>query len=337
MPRKEPGAGTVIETQPAVNSTPAQPVYEITSSDDWFVPLEDEEEFLNAVFYGREGSGKSTSLARMTALPGTGKVLVVNAEGGLKVKALRKHGVDTSQIAVWPNKAKGEKVSFQGLDMLHRRILADLQRDPTSWKGVGLDSATDIFTAILDHVQAKRVHKLKMAGKDVDEDFVDISDYGTMSKMFRDIVRKFRDLPCHVVITALERRDVDKDTGKPQYGPAVTPGLMTDLLGYADVVLMCKAADEDGPFRALTRANSRYRAKDRFDVLPRVMAEPTFDRIMAYVEGTLTEDTDPFQDDLGSAKIAQDAPPVTKQIEEAVKDQDVVDLTASDTSTPDPA
>ena len=167
--------------------------------------------------------------------------------------------------------------------------------NPESWAGVVLDSATEGHVAILDTVQAKRVKGIQDKGAEVDEDHVDISDYGTMSKLFRDVLRKFRDLPCHFIVTALERRDIDKDTGKPQYGPAVTPGLQTDLLGYVDFVLMCKAEDEDGPFRALTRANSRYRAKDRFDVLPKILVDPGVDRIIQYVLGELTEETDPEQ------------------------------------------
>lgn len=276
--------------------------------DDWFVPIDDTVDNTNAVFYGREGSGKTTAVARLANLAPVGsKILIINVEGGLKKVPLRKRGVDTSRIVVWPDPKKHERATYYKLDELHRRLKADLDNDPNSWFGVGIDSATEVYQAILDHVQEKRVSVLQNKGADVDPDFVDIADYGTMSKMFRDLMRKFRDLPCHVVFTALERRDVDKDTGKPQYGPAVTPGLQADLLGYVDFVLMLKAADEDGPYRALTRANSRYRAKDRYDVLPRVMAEPMYDRIIGYLSGDITEETDPFQLDLKpTARTAQD-------------------------------
>lgn len=307
-------AGGSTATKTKIVPTSPEPFPDDTFNDEgWFVTLDDSQDFINACFYGREGSGKTTAAARMANLPGKGKVLFINAEGGLKKIALKKRGVDTANIAVWPDPKRGERMDHKSLDALYRRVKGDLDKDPESWTGVVIDSVTDIYVSILDAVQMKRVNALKNKGADVDEDFVDIADYGTMSKLFRDLMRKFRDLPCHVVFTALERRDVDKDTGKPQYGPAVTPGLQTDLLGYVDFVLMFKAADEDGPFRALSRANSRYRAKDRFDVLPRVVAEPMFDRLVAYLNGDLTEDTDPFQDDLpNKAKAAQDAPAADK-------------------------
>jgi hypothetical protein len=283
-------------------TTTSKPAHDELEGNDWFVPLDETIDWTNSLLYGREGSGKTTDacfLANVATSLGYGKdegrVLVINAEGGLKKRALAKRGIDTSRIVLWPDPKKHERVTHQSLDRIYRRVKSDLEANPRSWFGTVFDSASEIHLAILDTVQAKRVYKIEMLGKDVDPDFVDISDYGTMSKLFRDVMRKFRDLPCHFVVTALERRDVDKDTGKPQYGPAVTPGIQGDLLGYVDFVLMCKAEDEDGPFRALTRANSRYRAKDRFDVLPKVLANPTLERILLYLTDELVEDNDPDQ------------------------------------------
>lgn len=304
MPKAEPATKKAAAKRTAAKKAPAaQPAQESeddSATDDWFVGLDDVVETTNTLLYGREGSGKTTAAARLANLfshlpPGKGKILVINAEGGLKLRPLKNRGVDTSRIVVWPDPKKHERATHQGLDKIHRRIKADLAKDPESWGGTVFDSASEIHIAFLDTVQQKRVAALLRQGRDVDEDFVDIADYGTMSKLFRDILRKFRDLPIHFVVTALERRDVDKDTGKPQYGPAITPGLQSDLLGYVDFVLMCKAEDEDGPFRALTRANSRYRAKDRFDVLPRVMVDPFLDRVIGYVNGDLEPGTDEEQ------------------------------------------
>lgn len=318
MPR---ASGTATPAKKTAAKKPAQTPPPPVDDDEtaWFATLDDTIDFTNTLLYGREGSYKTTNLATLAnAIPAdnpTGRILIVNAEGGLKKKPLQNRGIDTSRIVFWPK--PGRRVTHRGLDELHRRVKADLERDPLSWYGVGFDSATEIHIAILDHVQEKRVTTIKNKGAEVDEDFVDISDYGTMSKMFRDVLRKFRDLPCHFVVTALERRDIDKDTGKPQYGPAVTPGLQTDLLGYVDFVIMCKAADEAGPGRGLTRANSRYRAKDRFDVLPKILAEPTMERILAYLDGSLVEEDDPAQDALPStAKTAQDAPAKAEKEEE---------------------
>lgn len=306
MPRKAAAAKTASK-KPATPAPEPEPEVE---SGSWFAELDETIDYTNTLLYGREGSYKTTNLATLANLPGYpdyAKLLIINAEGGLKKKPLQKRGIDTSRIVIWPDPRKGEVVTRDGLDKVYRRVKADLEKDPESWIGVGFDSITEIHQAILGGVQEKRVDAIKRQGKDVDEDFVDIADYGTMSKMVRDLLRKYRDLPCHFVATALERRDVDKDTGRPQYGPAVTPGLQTDLLGYVDFVLMCKAEDEDGPGRALTRANSRYRAKDRFDILPKVLAQPTMERVIGYLTDDIREENDPAQKALPvKAQTAQD-------------------------------
>lgn len=310
---------------PAKKATPP-PVNPAPATDDvssLFASLDDVVDHVNLLLYGREGSGKSTCAARLanafSHLPeGKGRVLVINAEGGFRKRAMTRRGVDTSRLRVWPDPKKHERPTHTSLKRIAGQIKSDLMDDPESWGGIIFDSATEGYQAFLDFAQRKRVNALKRAGKEADEDFVDIADYGTMSKMFRDVLRELRDLPCHFVVTALERRTVDKDTGKPTYGPDVTPALQSDLLGYVDMVLMCKSEDEDGPFRALTRANSRYRAKDRFDVLPKVLVDPFADRILKYVGGEFDMDdpaTDPEQGRLP-------APKVKKEVKEEDADED---------------
>jgi hypothetical protein len=284
-------------------STPTAKPPSVKQTGGLFATLEDREEYLNILLFGREGSGKTTAAASLANL-GYGKVLVVNAEGGLKKNTLKRHGIDVSRIMLWP--ADGTPITHQGLADVYHQIQADLETDPKSWAGVIFDSATEIVPALVDQVAQDRMEKSARRGtpiEGVDAFFTDRSDYGTMSKMFRDILRKFRDLPTHFVVTALERRDVDEDTGKVQYGPAVTPGVQADLLGYVDLVLACSAADDELklPFRALTRSSGKYRGKDRLGVLPKVLAHPTMDRILAYENGELTETTDPKQKDINNA------------------------------------
>ena len=310
MPRATGAAPAKKAANPPPAATPA-PVEPEETVNSLFATLDDVVDHLNILLYGREGSGKSTGAARLanafSHLPeGKGKILVINAEGGFKKRPMQRRGVDISRIRIWPDPAKHERPTHSSLKKIARQMKSDLMEDPESWGGVVFDSATEGYQAMLDFAQQKRVASVKRTGKDVDEDFVDIADYGTMSKMFRDVLRELRDLPCHFVVTALERRTVDKDTGKPTYGPDVTPALQSDLLGYVDMVLMCKSEDEDGPFRALTRANGRYRAKDRFDVLPKVLVDPFADRIIKYVVGEydMDEGNDPEQARLPAAKVA---------------------------------
>ena len=265
-----------------------------------FRSLEDEDDFINILYYGREGTGKTTHAAAVTNLPDVKRVLVISAEGGLKKTALKKRGIDTSKLVVWP--PQGEMVTFEGLVRVHQRILSDLIEVPDSWGAVIIDSATEIVDAVREAATGERMNKLTRQNKEFDPNFIDRSDYGVMTDQLRRVFRRFRNLPCHVITTALERYDEDNDV----IGPAMTPELAKSVLGYNDLDLYCRADleaageakegdDRGAEFRALTRPTSKYRAKDRFDILPRVLANPDFGRVAMYVFGDLTEEDDELQ------------------------------------------
>lgn len=279
----------------AVAVAPVKPAAVLPASDAWFADLDDTDDFINILWYGLEGSTKTTSLATASAIcPEGSKILVINAEGGLKIKALRKHGVDTAKIKLFPNPKTDDILDDDSLERVFLRVQADLIEDPLSWFAVGIDSITDVGQILVDTAQAARVQRL-MGKVDVDKNFVDRDDYGVSAKIIRKWLRRFRDLPCHFMVTALMRRDVDEDTNKVSYGPGVSPAVCNDLMGYVDIAIMIKAAEDGKPVRGLTREGGKYRVKDRFEILPKIMVEPTFDRVFSYFKDEVTEENDPFQ------------------------------------------
>lgn len=255
--------------------------------NSWFTELTDEKEFTKALFYGREGTGKTTAATR--AAEG-GRVLVVNSEGGLKRTALKQQGVDVSQVAVWP--PEGTEITARSLEALHEKILGDLHDDPSSWYAVVIDSLTEIHHLLRENATSERVRKSRT---EVDPDFVDRDDYGKMTAQLRKLIRRFRDLPCHVVVIALEKDDETNN----EIRPSLTPALNTDVLGYMDVVV--RFGSPDGSFRGRMKGTSRIRAKDRFGILPEVLAEPSFPRLQGILEGTLDLDADPVQSEFTKA------------------------------------
>ena len=271
-----------------------------------FAKLSETTDYAKVIFWGREGSSKTTSACHAANL---GRVLVINIEGGLKTQALKRQGVNVDNLAVWPNPDDAEaEISHQALEAVYFQIKADLMKEPGSWFAVIIDSISDLTDTIVGRVSDNRVNRaIKRAeqqGVDLDENTrweTDRNDYGVMGKQFRDLLRKFRDLPCHLILTALERRDVDEDTGLVMYGPAVSPGLQKDVLGYMDLVFYFKEAEDATkdtmakPYRAVTQRAGRRRSKDRYGVMPQVLNEPTFERVVGYLNGELTADTDPLQ------------------------------------------
>lgn len=283
-----------------------KPAYADDPGEFLFDSMEDADEWYRVMFFGVEGTGKTTDVALVTRVVPKGQILMINAEAGAKKSALARHGVDTSRIALYP--PKGQQLTFEGLERLFYRVQADLEADPDSWGAVVWDSATAIYQKLLDDVieadMRKTAEILQRANKGRggragnltmrDRFETDRDDFAAMSNQFRLLLRKYRSLHCHLLITALERRDEDKKAKTVTIGPAVSPALQTDLLGYMDAVIRTQV-NEHGVYFGRTQPTDVARGKDRLNVLPVEMVDPTIERIHLYVTGALTEDTDRAQ------------------------------------------
>lgn len=296
--------GNALETLEQVSQQAAKPkpTYgqkgRTSSSAEMFGSLEEDTDYYKWLMYGPQGSGKTTAGCKMA---NHGKILVLRAEGGLKKQALASHGIDVSNIMVFPRQ-QGRRIRKDDLIAVHEQLLSDLEEDPNSWYGVMLDSVTEIHHTLREDASKQRVKRVLNRLTDpkliaeFDEDFIDRDDYGKMTGQLREILRDFRDLPCHVVFTALQK--VDDDT--KENVPAITPALRIDLMGYVDILTAHKGDDDS--YRALTRKTDKTHAKDRFNKLPKVWAEPDFDRLIGYMEGTLSA-IDPMQTEFDQAQI----------------------------------
>lgn len=300
MPRAATVAkpATTLGTEtPARAAEPEPTGPEFDPADDPFTSLDDTEDYLNVLYWGREGSGKTTDALAMALVPHPGKIVVINIEGGLKKIALQKRGIPTDRVVIWPK--PGMRVNYKALEDLHKRMLWDLQQNPLAYQGVIIDSVTENSALFREDATQARYGRADARNIDYDDTFIDRADYGVQTDQMQRILRRFRDLPCHFIVTALERYDEDQKV----FGPAVNPALASSLLGYVDLALYTKASqaspenDDDlvAEFRAATRPSNSWRAKDRFDCLPHVMADPTFPRVLAYVTGDLEEADDALQ------------------------------------------
>lgn len=260
--------------------------------------LAEMDDFAKVLYYGPWGSGKTTALAHMAKL---GRVIWINAEGGIKRRPLeRVFQLPLENIELHPR--GGGRVSYRVLEDLFWEVKARLE-DGEPIAGVTFDSTTDIYKTFLEDVRdeqyAKLAAKAEASGQELELSpfFTDRSAYGEETEMMRKIIRRFRDLPCHFALSALVREDEDQSTKEESYGPALNPALQTDVLGWMDVV--CRTSIEDAPDGGddLYFGSFRYEgikvAKDRYKVLPKKLPNPTFDRLVAYLNDDLTVDTDP--------------------------------------------
>lgn len=267
------------------------------------VPLDEHEEFVNALYYGEPGSGKTTAAASMAKL---GTIVYVDAEAGLKVQPMKRLEIPTNAILRY-------KIdSFDDFQRLYQQLKKKLDEEPGSIAGVVFDSMTEIqkklLQGITDTRYAKSVAQAKRGGFEVKDDpfETDRDEYGRMTEMCRRVARQFRDLECHTVFVCLDRRDVDKEgDGGVFYRPALTPAFSTDLMGYVDVVMYTMQEESDdlhdrSRFVAVTRPTGKFRGKDRYGALPPSFPNPTFDRVVEFVHKAdafnpeAMWDTDPY-------------------------------------------
>lgn len=259
--------------------------------------LADQRDFANALFYGNGGTGKTTALAHMANL---GRVLFIDAESGIKRLPLVELGVAVENIERLDFGPDG--LTYDHLEDVFWSLKRDLDDDPDSWVGVALDSWTEVYHALLERLVARRsekYRKLQSQGRTVSEMmadpfFIDRDEYGIMSEQVRRLIRKFRDLPCHFGTSFLERRDQYED-GSVHIGPSITPALQSDVIGWHDIVGRTTYDQGADRFTASFRPEGVREGKDRYGVLPRRMVDATFDRIVAYISGELSEQTDPRQ------------------------------------------
>jgi AAA domain len=252
--------------------------------------LADTDEHVNALFFGEGGSGKTTAALHMAKF---GRVILVNAEAGAKKKPLKRLGVPIDRIHPY------EVTKYEDLDNLYHSVKKMLDDDPTSIAGTVFDSVTEIQKKLTESLVEER-HAKKIKAGMVDDVFeTELKEFGKMTEMCRRICRRFRDLPCHTAFVCLDKRDVDSDG--VVYRPDLTPKFAADLVGYVDIAVYTQqqAGDVEDRSRYIgtTRPIGKFRGKDRFGATPPVMANPTFDRLVEYVNWDEDEGDmdDPYQ------------------------------------------
>jgi hypothetical protein len=255
------------------------------------VKLTDSRDPLRILYYGDGGTGKTVSMCGMAHL---GPILVINAENGLKLRALRNQGVPVENIELWP--PPGEPILYSTLEEEWLRIRELLHTEPDAYAGVVIDSVTELTIRLLDEVRTAANAKAQRTGRARDEWSIELADYGVMTEQVRWLMRRFTDLPCHLAMSALARRDQDHD-GQVAYGPAVTPALQINLRGWMDLVCWTSVGvvGDEEEYRGCFRHHGKYEAKDRYDATPKWLIDPSFDRVLAYVNGELTDSEDERQ------------------------------------------
>ena len=225
--------------------------------------------FVNFLVYGEPGVGKTCLAASASQVEAMHPVLLLDVEGG--TLSLRKLYPDVDIVRI---------KSFLDFVEVHKAL-----RQPDSpYRTVILDSLTEIQKLGMYEIMRKTVEK----DEDRDPDLPGIGEWGKNIEQTRKIVRAFRNLPAHVIVTGLVMTEKQKN-GKTLHKPSLSGKLSGEVAGFFDIVVYMYLKDRTeaeggGTTRnIMTQGTENYVAKDRTDNLPTVMVDTNMQEIHAII------------------------------------------------------
>jgi len=232
---------------------------------------------LNILIYGPSGVGKTRLAASADDVPAMRKVLFLDIEGGTFSIEQAHPKVEIARITTWGQ-------------------IQDVYNDLFDQDGAGygtavIDSSTESQRYSMDSVMESAYRR----DQSLDRDIPMQRHWGISIEHMRRMIRAFRDLPMHTIITALAKEETDS-LNRRYIKPSMPGKLASEIAGFMDIVLyMYMKEDDEEPGTmsrvVATRAGELYTAKDRSDRLPAYMVNPTMKQIYDLVIASPTAKT----------------------------------------------
>lgn len=182
-------------------------------------PVSEQPNYFKILVYGPPDSGKTTFSASGAKHKEFGTTAIMNIERGLQ--SVRRSGaVQTPDIKC---EADIEKV------------ITCISSKAKGWEKVKtlvVDSATEMQRVLLEEAVRNRLKKKPDSGSKPQ-----LADYGDLTAATRRLGAMLRDLPCHIIITALEKTHRDKEDGPPtEISPEMTAKACGSVMAMMDNV-----------------------------------------------------------------------------------------------------
>lgn len=229
---------------------------------------------LNILVQGDAGAGKTYFGGTAQDHELTAPLLVLDMEGGTTTLRHRKD-VDVKRCH-----------NFEEFWAAYELLEADAGH---TYKTVLVDSLTELQKMDLTDIMVKVVNK----DSDRDPDVPSMREWGKTTQHIRNVIRRFRDLPCNVVFTVLSKREKDNE-GNTVIIPDLPGKLAWQVPGFVDIVGYLYAdVDNDIIERRMQfQPTRKVMAKDRTAALGAVLINPTVsDLLEKIINSNTTEAT----------------------------------------------
>lgn len=162
------------------------------------------------LLYAHHGYGKTYQFRHYRKAYGRG--LIISGESGLS--SVSDVDIDFLPFSSWDGEHNPDEgvYSFVGIIRMLREI--DLKAEGINW--IGIDSLSEMSDRCLIHFQKYHEEKAKKEGKKLDG----FASWGDYERAMMGYLKWVRDLPVHVLVTALAVEEED-DNGATHYWPMV--------------------------------------------------------------------------------------------------------------------
>jgi hypothetical protein len=231
-------------------------------------PVPEEVPFLNLLMYAETGVGKTRLGGSAAEVEGMYPMLVVDTEAG--TTTLRQFSPEIrKRIEIVTMKERKD------IEKLYNELVMDTS---DYYKTVMLDSATEIQDLDMITIMKDVVRR----DPDRDVDVPSQREWGVSRSHMRKIIRAYRDLPMHTIITCLVVEDKE-DGRRPRYYPSLPGKLKSEIGGFMDIVgYMYKNDQQQRTIQF--EGTQRVIAKDRTGTLGGFMVDPTLSKMMELIE-----------------------------------------------------
>ena len=255
----------------------------------------EEKSYVKIQIYGEYGTGKTTLAGTAQDVPDMANVINIDAEGGNKVLANRGDipSVNVRDFDTFSNvydylkahclfRDNNDVANLKLSEAHFRSINAKDIKEPRIYNTVIIDSLSEVARYCMYKLMNVDIENTKLNEVPLRPEY---AEWNSRQEMMLLLVRKFRDLPMHVIFVCSRQWDKD-EFNRRFYAPNIQGKLGNEIQGFMDHVgyytLETDAETKETHRYLMLQPGNTFQAKSRFvNFKDSYLTDPVFEDIYA--------------------------------------------------------